>query len=76
MHIQESDEAWISSQITNERLLSWCFDSVYPPITVDVSDAIPVPSMNARFCYVISVPESDSAPHFLNGRKTVWFRHE
>jgi predicted HTH transcriptional regulator len=57
-----------------QTVVSWCFDSVYPPITVDVSDAIPVPSMNARFCYVISVPESDSAPHFLNGRKGIWIR--
>jgi len=41
---------------------------------MEVSDPIPVPSGNGKVCYVIFVPESDVAPHFLNGRKGVWIR--
>lgn len=29
---------------------------------------------NGKVCYVISVPESEVTPHFLNGRKGVWIR--
>jgi hypothetical protein len=57
-----------------QKIVDWCFKECSPPITVDVSGPIPTPSNNGKVCYVISVDESDVAPHFLNGRKGVWVR--
>jgi hypothetical protein len=55
-----------------QTMVQWCFDGASPPLDVDVSDAIAVPS--GRVCYVIGVRESELAPHFLNGRKGVYVR--
>src|SRR5229473_5300908 len=57
-----------------QKIVDWCFKECSPPITVDVSGPIPTPSNNGKVCYVISVEESEIAPHFLNGRKGVWIR--
>ena len=57
-----------------QRLNQWAFDSCSPPLVIEVSNPIPVPSGAGKVCYVIYVPESDAAPHFLNGRKGVWIR--
>jgi hypothetical protein len=57
-----------------QKIVQWSFDGASPPLTVEVSDPIPVPSNNRRVCYVILAAESDLAPHFLNGRKGVWVR--
>lgn len=57
-----------------QKLNQWAFDSCSPPLVIEVSNPIPVPSGNGKVCYVIYVPESDAAPHFLNGRKGVWIR--
>ncbi len=57
-----------------QQIIQWCFDGASPPLTVEVSDPIPAPSGNGKFCYVISVAESEVAPHFLYGRKGVWIR--
>lgn len=64
-----------------QTIVQWCTEGVYPPLTVEVSDAIQVSASEDRFAYVIQVQESDVAPHFLNGRKGVWvrtdeFRHD
>lgn len=56
------------------RLIQWGFDEVYPPLVVEVSDAIPAPDNTGKVCYVISIAESEAVPHFLNGRKGVWVR--
>lgn len=55
-----------------QQVTDWCFGGATPPITVEVSD--PIPSENGKACYVIRVPESDLAPHFMNGRKGIWVR--
>jgi len=57
-----------------QKIVDWCFRECSPPIAVDVSGPIPTPSNNGKVCYVISVEESDVAPHFLNGRHGVWIR--
>jgi hypothetical protein len=57
-----------------QTIVQWCFVGAYPPLTVEVSDPIPVPGGNGKVCYVAYVPESDLAPHFLNGRKGIWVR--
>jgi hypothetical protein len=57
-----------------QKIVSWCTDGASPPLTVEVSDAIPRATNREAVCYVIYVPESDSAPHFLNGRKGAWVR--
>jgi len=57
-----------------QKIVDWCFKECSPPITVDVSAPIPAPNNHGKVCYVISVEESDVAPHFLNGRKGVWIR--
>ena len=57
-----------------QKIVQWAFDGATPPLTVEVSDPIPVPAGDGKVCYVIYTPESDVAPHFLNGRKGVWVR--
>lgn len=57
-----------------QRNVQWCFESVSPPLTVEVSDPIPVPAQSGRVAYVLYVPESDLAPHFLAGRKGIYVR--
>lgn len=57
-----------------QKVVQWCFDTASPPLTVEVSDAILVPEASGKVCYVIYTPESDLAPHFLNGRKGIWVR--
>ena len=56
-----------------QKIIAWCSEGCMPPVLVEVSDPIPAPS-GGQVCYVIRVPESDLAPHFLNGRKGVWIR--
>jgi len=55
-----------------QTIANWCFIKVNPPLAAEVSE--PIKLTNGRFCYVVSVPESDVAPHFINGRKGVWIR--
>jgi predicted HTH transcriptional regulator len=57
-----------------QKVVDWCFGGVSPPLTVEVSDPIPSPAENGKVCYVVHTPESDVAPHFLNGRNGVWVR--
>jgi hypothetical protein len=55
-----------------QKVVQWCFDSVNPPLIIEVSDPIPAPSGGGKVCYVIYTEESDVAPHFLNGCKGAW----
>jgi hypothetical protein len=57
-----------------QRIIQWCYNSISPPIELAVSDPIPTPTDPRRFCYVIYIPESDLAPHFINGRKGIYVR--
>ena len=57
-----------------QRVVQWSFDAVTPPLTVEVSEAIPVAADTGKVAYVVYAPESDVAPHFLNDRKGVWVR--
>jgi Putative DNA-binding domain len=57
-----------------QKVVDWCFNGASPPLIVQVSDPIPVPSAKGKVCYVIHTAESEVAPHFLNGRKGVWVR--
>ena len=57
-----------------QRLVQWCFEGTSPPLNIEVSDEISVPGANGKVCYVVHVPESDVAPHFLNGGKGIWVR--
>jgi hypothetical protein len=57
-----------------QTVVQWCFDGVSPPLTVAVSDPIESPADTGKVCYVLHVPESDLAPHFLNARKGVYVR--
>jgi hypothetical protein len=59
-----------------QKVVQWCFDAASPPIIVQVSDPIPAPAGNAKVRYVVYVAESDTAPHFLNGRKGIWVRNK
>ena len=52
-----------------QTIVQWCFTGATPPLTAEISDAIPAPGGNTKVCYAVSVAESDVAPHFLNGRK-------
>jgi hypothetical protein len=55
-----------------QRITDWSFGKFGPPLCVEVSE--PIRLANGKVCYVISVPESELAPHFINGRKGVWIR--
>jgi hypothetical protein len=55
-----------------QTLANWCFIKFNPPLAAEFSE--PIKLSNGQYCYVISVPESDIAPHFINGRKGVWIR--
>jgi hypothetical protein len=55
-----------------QTLANWCFIKFNPPLTAEFSE--PIKLANGQYCYVISVPESEVAPHFINGRKGVWIR--
>ncbi|MFI5114094.1 MAG: helix-turn-helix domain-containing protein [Terriglobales bacterium] len=57
-----------------QKVVDWCFNGASPPLSVEVSDPIPAPEGNGKVCYVVHTPESDNAPHFLNGRKGIWVR--
>lgn len=57
-----------------QRLVQWCFNGVSPPIQPFVSDPIPTPQDPTRVCYVLFLPESEEAPHFLNARQGPWVR--
>lgn len=57
-----------------QRIVQWCYDGVYPPLQVFVSEPIPSPSDSTKFCYVVFVEESIECPHFLNSRKGVYVR--
>lgn len=57
-----------------QTIIQWCTAGTNPPLTVEVSDPIPISEGNGRVCYVMSVPESDLGPHFLNGRNGVYTR--
>ena len=51
-----------------QKIVQWCFGGAWPPLDVFVSDPIPSPEDSERTCYVIYVPLSAEAPHFLNNR--------
>ncbi len=57
-----------------QTVVQWCFEGASPPLNVEVSEPIAIPSGGGRVCYVISIRESELAPHFLNGRKGVYVR--
>lgn len=57
-----------------QRVVDWCATAVDPPLYVEVSDPIPTPDGTGKVCYVIRVLESETAPHFLNGRNGLWVR--
>jgi hypothetical protein len=57
-----------------QQLVQWCYDGVWPPLEVFVSDPIPAPQDATKVCYVIDVPLSAETPYFLNGRKGAYVR--
>src|SRR5437660_405884 len=57
-----------------QTVVQWCYDGVYPPLTAEVSDPIPVLAASGKVCYVVFTTLSDVAPHFFNGRKGVYVR--
>src|SRR6266566_4226092 len=57
-----------------QQIVQWCYDGVWPPLEVFVSGPIPTPQDATKGCYVIHIPLSGEAPHFLNGRKGAYVR--
>lgn len=55
-----------------QKILAWCYEGVYPPISPLVSP--PIDLGNGRYAVVVRVEESPQSPHFLNGRKGCWLR--
>lgn len=55
------------------QLTSWCAHYLKDPLIPTVSLAIPVPG-SAKVAYVVDVPESELAPHFIGGRKGCYIR--
>jgi hypothetical protein len=57
-----------------QRMIDWASRGAFPPVLLFVSDPIPSPQDATKFCYVVFVPESEEAPHFINGRKGAYVR--
>ncbi len=57
-----------------QRLVQWTFDGLAPPLDPFVSEPISTPADATKFCYVVSIPESLVAPHFINGRRGAYVR--
>ena len=57
-----------------QTIIQRCAQGVTPLIQPFVSDPIPAPGGGGKVCYVVYVPESEEAPHFLNNRKGVYVR--
>lgn len=57
-----------------QQLVQWCYDGVWPPLEIFVSDPLPSAQDSSRCFYVVYVPESLEAPHFLNGRRGAYVR--
>ena len=58
-----------------QTIIQRCYEGVWPPFEVFVSDGILAPSAaGGRVCYVVYVPESWEAPHFLTKRRGAWIR--
>ena len=57
-----------------QTLVQWSFDAIGPPLDIQVSEPILVDGSADKFLYVIFIPESDLAPHFLNDRKGIYIR--
>ncbi len=58
----------------DQKVISWCFEGIYPPVVPEVSAPIPVEGTADRFIYVIFVEESPQAPHFVNKREGCYVR--
>lgn len=56
------------------KLTDICYTRIWPIVQPVVSGAISAPGSPGKYCYVIFVPESQEAPHFLNGRRGVYVR--
>lgn len=57
-----------------QTIMQWCFARTSPPVTVEVTDPIPMAHDDGKVSYVIAIPQSDLGPHFINGRKGVYVR--
>ena len=57
-----------------QRIIQWLYEGTSPPVVAFVSDGIASPEAADQFCYVISIPQSQQAPHFLNARKGAYVR--
>jgi len=57
-----------------QTIIQRCYEGIWPPIEVFVSDGIAAPNAADKVCYVIYVPESWEAPHFLTKRRGAWIR--
>lgn len=57
-----------------QTVIQRCTQGVTPLIQPFVSDGIPAPGDTGKVCYVVHVPESEEAPHFLNNRKGAYVR--
>jgi hypothetical protein len=58
----------------HQKVIQWCYDGMYPPLTPFISPPIEKPGDPASVFYVIYVSESYEAPHFINGRKGCYIR--
>lgn len=58
----------------DQTLRQWAIEFLYPPLTdFYVSDPVPTGQDN-RVCYVVHVPASSSAPHFVETRRGCYLR--
>lgn len=58
----------------NQKIIQWCYDNIYPPVTPFISNAISHKVNPQKVFYVIFIEESHETPHFLNGRKGCYIR--
>lgn len=55
------------------QVSAWCAQYLYPPLVPEISPGIPIAGKQT-VAYVISVEESELAPHFIEGRRGCYVR--
>lgn len=58
----------------DQKVAAWCAEGAFPPTPCSVSPPIRHRDAPQRVFYVLEIPESMEAPHFLNGRRGVYVR--
>jgi hypothetical protein len=63
-----------ASAQNSERIHHAAYDSIHPPVAIEVSAMLPLPDPPDRVLAVVRVPESPEAPHAMEGGRHIYIR--